>query len=563
MRANPRVRPPASLWVKALDTGRWGRDCAATFSLSEVMAESTVEPVTQAVPVPKRVFGRSFWTLNTIEMWERLAYYNLRVMAPIYIMQADNPGGLHLTAAEKGSIYAWWAAFQSLLPIVTGGFADRFGYKRTLGFSITLMMIGYVLIALMRDLSYLSNYWSFFIAVMTLATGTAFFKPSIQGSLAHNLTKENSSVGWGIFYWVVNVGAFIGHYLPSILLTLSAALPGVLQAEPNSKEAWRNLFLASAVFTSFNLLLLITLKDVSSGASKTESVWQVLKRTLTHILEPRLLSWMAIMSCFWLMMFQLWDLQPNFIADWVDSGPLAAGLTWLPDAVYRALVEQTPRGPMIPQQVILSANAFFIILGVIGVAWLTRRMRTLSAMLVGMLLATAGVLIAGWTASAYILIFGILFFSLGEMMTGPKKSEYLALIAPPGKKGLYLGYVNIPVGVGVYAGSKIAGYVYGHYGEKAVLALKYLAEKTPFGQAAGWNGDVTALESVLGVKRTEAMLKLQEVTGLDAVAATRLLWDTYHPNVKVWVPFALVGVVAAVALWIFGRMAKRWADMNA
>ena len=394
-------------------------------------------------------------------------------------------------------------------------------------------------------------------------TGTAFFKPSIQGSLAHNLTKENSSVGWGIFYWVVNVGAFIGHYLPSILLTLSAALPGVLQAEPNSKEAWRNLFLASAVFTSFNLLLLITLKDVPSGASKTESVWQVLKRTLTNIMEPRLLAWMAIMSCFWLMMFQLWDLQPNFIADWVDSGPMAAALTWLPDPVYRALVEQTPRGPMIPQQVILSANAFFIILGVIGVAWLTRRMRTLSAMLIGMLLATAGVLIAGWTASAYILIFGILFFSLGEMMTGPKKSEYLALIAPPGKKGLYLGYVNIPVGVGVYAGSKIAGYVYGHYGEKAVLALKYLAEKTPFGQAAGWNGDVTALESVLGVKRTEAMIKLQEVTGLDAVAATQLLWDTYHPNVKVWVPFALVGVVAAIALWVFGRMARRWADMNA
>ena len=86
-------------------------------------------------PAKKRVFGRTFWTLNTIEMWERLAFYNLRVMAPIYIMQADNPGGLHLTAADKGIIYAWWAAFQSLLPMVTGGFADRFGYKRTLGFA--------------------------------------------------------------------------------------------------------------------------------------------------------------------------------------------------------------------------------------------------------------------------------------------------------------------------------------------------------------------------------------------------------------------------------------------
>ena len=88
------------------------------------------------------------------------------------------------------------------------------------------------MIAFMRDLGGMSNFWAFFIAIMTLATGTAFFKPSIQGSLAHSLTRENSSVGWGIFYWVVNVGAFVGHYLPSILLTLSATLPGILHAEP-------------------------------------------------------------------------------------------------------------------------------------------------------------------------------------------------------------------------------------------------------------------------------------------------------------------------------------------
>jgi hypothetical protein len=109
------------------------------------------------------------------------------------------------------------------------------------------------------------------------------------------------------------------------------------------------------------------------------------------------------------------------------------------------------------------------------------------------------------------------------MMTGPKTNEYLALIAPPGKKGLYLGYANIPIGVGVYVGSTIAGYVYGHCGEKAVLALHYLAEKTPWGQGARWDGNVGTLETVLGVSRTGAMAMLQEVTGLDPVAATRLL----------------------------------------
>jgi proton-dependent oligopeptide transporter, POT family len=524
---------------------------------------STPSAKTAATSAEKPRFGRVFWTLNTIEMWERLAFYNLRVMAPIYIMQADNPGGLHLTAADKGTIYAWWAAFQSLLPIVTGGYADRFGYKRTLAFAISLMMAGYLMIAFLRDVPFVSNYWGFFSGILVLATGTAFFKPSIQGSLAHNLTKANSSVGWGVFYWVVNVGAFIGHYLPAILLGLSIFLPGPFNAAVNSKGAWRNLFLASAFFTSFNLVLLLVCKDTPSGASKTETVLHVLARTLRNVCEPRLVAWLAIMSCFWLMMFQLWDLQPNFIADWVDSRPMAKQLRWLPEIVQRALVEQTPRGPMIPQQVLLSANSFFIILGVVGVAWITRKMRTLTAMLFGMMLATVGVLIAGLTASAWILVLGILFFSLGEMATGPKKSEYLALIAPPGKKGLYLGYVNIPVGVGVYAGSTIAGYVYGHYGEKAVLALRYLAEKTPFGRAKGWDGDITTLETALGTTRTEAMVKLQEITGLDPVAATQLLWNTYHPQLHVWIPFAIVGVIAAAALWIFGRMARRWSDMNA
>src|SRR5213082_917486 len=104
---------------------------------------TTPESAKPPAPAKPRVFGRVFWTLNTIEMWERLAFYNLRVMAPIYIMQADDLGGLKLTAGQKGTIYAWWAVFQSLLPIATGGFADRFGYKRVMAFAISTIMLGY------------------------------------------------------------------------------------------------------------------------------------------------------------------------------------------------------------------------------------------------------------------------------------------------------------------------------------------------------------------------------------------------------------------------------------
>lgn len=538
---------------------------------------ATVTAAGVATPAPATTasFPPSFWILNTIEMFERLAFFTFRVVAPIYIMQANDPGGLHLTASQKGTIYAWWAVFQSILPIVTGGIADRYGYKRTLMFAFALMTSGYLGAAFLRDVVWInssdpalalahSNFYTLFISILVLATGTAFFKPALQGSLAQNLTKANSSLGWGIFYMVVNIGGLIGPFVSTYLLAKPPADSGLSPEEliAFGKTAWRNLLLAAAAFAAFNFLLLLVLKDVPSGANKSESLFTVLERTIVNFFEPRLLVWILIMSGFWLMMYQLWDLQPNFIADWVDSGPIARSLQWMPLAVQSMFIEHTPSGPQIPQQILLNANAAFIILLMVPIAWATRKMRTLSAMIIGMITATIGIVVAGWTMSGWVLLLGILLFSLGEMTTGPKKNEYLGLIAPPGKKGLYLGYVNIPVGIGVGVGSTIAAYLYGNFGEKATLALKYLVQKTPLGAGRNWDGDVHSLEKLLDIKRTDAMTRLQEVMNLDPSAATQLLWDTYNPQ-YIWLAFAAVGVICTVALTIFAQMAKRWNDMNA
>ncbi|MDP8205419.1 MAG: MFS transporter [Candidatus Electryonea clarkiae] len=486
-------------------------------------------------------FPWGYWMLNGIEMWERMAYFAVRSVVAVYIMQADDPNGLHFTAFQKGQIYAWWFVFQSVLPMITGGYADRYGYKKTLFFSVSMNIAGYILMAYMR------SYWGFFFGVMVLATGTAFFKPSLQGSLAQNLTKKNSSVGWGIFYWVVNIGAFAGPFLAGYL---------------RHEHSWRHLFIASAVITSLNYLMLFTFKDFPSGADKTLNPLQVFVRTMRNIFEPRLITWLLIMSCFWLMMYQLWDLHPNFLTDWNDSGSIAdlfRKLPFIPDG----WAIQTDRGLQVPQEYLLNVNAGFIILLMIPVAWMVRKLRTLEAMAIGMSVAMFGILVAGFTASGSVFVLGVILFSLGEMLTGPKKNEYLGLIAPPGKKALYLGYVNIPVGIGGWTGSILAGFVYGRWGEKAVLAQKYLLQHTPMGEGKTWSGNPDQLTELLNVTRTESFLKLQEVTGLDAVEATKMLWDLYNPQYYVWTPFAVIGFFAVIALIIFAKMAKRWSDMNA
>ncbi len=500
-----------------------------------------------------RTFGRTFWTLNGIELWERLAYFGMRSVVPVYIMQADNPGGLHFTAADKGIIYLFWFLFQSVLPMFTGGYADRYGYKKTLFVSVTMNIIGYLMMANFR------TFPGFFSGVLVLASGTALFKPSLQGSLAQNLTKEKSSVGWGFFYWVVNIGAAIGPFMADAVLTsVYTHHPGSIFygifGEVYSRASWRALFTASAAITALNYVMLMTYKDVPSGAAKDQNPLQVFIITIKNIFEPRLIAWLLIMSCFWLMMYQVWDLHPNFLEDWVDSSDIARHVPWK---------YETNRGVMVPQHIMLNVNALWIILFMVPISWMVRKMRVLQCMVFGMALATAGTMVSGFTNVGGVFLLGIVLFSTGEMMTGPKKNEYLGLIAPPGKKGLYLGYVNIPVGIGGGFGATLAGWLYGHYGEKATLALKYLCQYTDYLGDKVWDGKISTLETVTGVPRTEAMQKMIEYTGMDPVTATQTLWDIYNPQYHVWIPFAAIGVFAIVALVIFSQMAKKWSDMDA
>ena len=294
--------------------------------------------------------GRTFWTLNTIEMWERLAFYNLRVMVPIYIMQADNPGGLHLTAAGQGH-HLRLVGDLSVAPARSSpaGYADRFGYKSTLAFAI-----GHddrLSDDRLDGVPFISNYWGFFLAILSLATGTAFFKPSIQGSLAHNLTKDEllgragaSSTGWSTSARSSGISSSLSPKGGPRRPATNPPRPGATCSSPPRSSPPSTSCCCSPSRTC------------PRGASTRPKACSGAEAHARRTSSSRACSrGMVIMSCFWLMMYQLWDLQPNFIADWVDSsrwrGPRLAA------RVRPHGGGAPPAARMIPQQVLLSLNA--------------------------------------------------------------------------------------------------------------------------------------------------------------------------------------------------------------
>ena len=362
-----------------------------------------------------------FWAANLMEMVERLAYYGVRVVIPIYIAQADEIGGLHFSQVDKGFIFMWWALVQSALPVFTGGLADRYGYKPQIVVAVLLKGLGYLMMATQR------TFWPFLAGCLLLAAGTATFKPPIQGTFVKTLTPRTSGVGWGFFYMVVNIGGFLGPPLAHFL----------------GGYSWPTVFYGCALLVSLNLLWLLTYRRVESGADKSTGVWQVAVTTARQLWDARLIAFLLIVSVFWAEFTQLWDMLPNFIVDWVDSASLARHL---PEFM---LSRDWSRGPQLAQEWVINLNPLLIILCVAPLSWyVNRQMRRLTSIFCGFIIVSLAVYITGSSRSIYICLGGIACFSVGEMLCSPKIQEYLGVIAPSDQKALYMGYANIPSAIG-------------------------------------------------------------------------------------------------------------------
>ncbi len=491
--------------------------------------------------------SRVFWIANTMEMVERLAYYGLRTVLPIYMVLSVAQGGPEFDHVQKGQIFAWWAAMQSFLPVFTGGYADRYGYKLTVGVAIAVKVLGYLIMAFAVDIGaaltggasgaipgHPTVYWTFLVGALFLAAGTAIFKPGLQGILAVQLSKDNASLGWALFYQLVNVGGFLGPYLASAMRLL----------------AWKWVFVSCAVIVCVNYLLLLTFpepdKEVGAEAEGEDSggfLW-TLWTSFIGICEPRLMSFLVVFSGFWMMFYQLFDLLPNFITDWVDSSAVLDALVRPVFALFGAGVPEEWAG-QVPAEQLINLNAGMIMLLAFALGYVTGKVRSMTAMIVGILISAAAIAGLGVSFSGWYVLAAIALFSIGEMWASPTKMRYFASIAPPGKKGLYLGYVNATTGIGWFIGSLVAGELYQTGGDPTVLGRKWLSSEgglTP--DAAG------------ALMKDDVLPRMAEVAGTDLLGAQTMLWDLYDPQL-IWFRFAVIGLVSMVGLIVFDQIARR------
>jgi dipeptide/tripeptide permease len=468
-------------------------------------------------------FPRAFWVSNIIELFERWAWYGFYMAFALYLVGSKETGALGMTSAQKGTIMGVGTWILYLLPLFTGAISDRVGYKKMLIISFTMYIVGYFMIG------YYSSFATIFASYIFLAVAGATFKPIISAMISKTTTKETSSIGFGIFYMMVNIGAFIGPFIAGAVYDIS----------------WNYVFYISMAAISINyFFVFFFFKEPGRDSEKLiEPIGTTIKQALRNIVitlsNGKYVLFLLIMVAFWTAFNQLYYTLPIFIDDWVSTSNLYNGLhsiwPWLATKIGTA--EGT-----ISAVTIVSMDAFFIITLQVIISGIVMRFRPLNSIISGILILSIGLVFMFATNNGYYAILGLLIFGIGEMASSPKFTEYVGSIAPPDKKALFMGTSYLPLAFGHLAAGWLSGDIYDTRAGKFSLLKKEVTQR---------GLEIPEVSDTF--TQTDYSNMAGDLMGMDKTQLTQYLWETHHPQ-NIWMLYVGIAVGAAVVLFLYDRL---------
>ncbi|MCQ2349916.1 MAG: MFS transporter [Paludibacteraceae bacterium] len=450
----------------------------------------------------KQTFSPAFWTANISELLERMAFYAMFVVITLYLSNT-----LGFNDIQASMISGIFSAGLYFLPMFTGAYADKIGYRRSLIVAFGLLAIGYLLMALFplameheglveygdktifHGLEQQQVRWLVLPIMLVIMVGGSFIKSIISASVARETTTENRARGYSIYYMLVNIGSFSGKSL----------IDPLRQVIGERAYLYINFFSALLCVGAMLAIFFFYRSVNAAGDGKNaREVWQGLLKVCTN---GRLMVLILIVTGFWMVQQQLYATMPKYVIRMAGEG---AKPGW-----------------------IANVNPLFVVLCVNLITKMMAKRTAPMSMAIGMFLIplsamtmACGNLIHtelpfGIHPITLMLVLGIIIQALAECFISPRYLEYFSLQAPKGQEALYLGFSNLDSFL-----SSILG-----FGLSGILLTKFCPDPALFETHEAW------------------------------LAASE------HAH-YIWFCFAGVGMISAVALLIFAKVTARKDQKN-
>ncbi len=375
----------------------------------------------------KYKFSKIYWTANTVELFERAAYYAVFIAITLYLTNVV--GFNDVWAAWISGVFS---AGLYLLPPFTGAFADRIGFRKAIILAFALLTLGYFSLGAFP-------YKAIVIpSLLIVMIGGSLIKPVITGTIAKTTSEETRAKGYSIFYSIVNIGAFLGKTF-AFPLRIYLGLQSI------------NFYSALMTFIALIVVYVIYKNFDESEVKRTfREVLQGFKRVFTNL---RLITLILIVSGFWIIQSQLYATMPKYVTRTV-------GVTASPEWIA-------------------NVNPFVVMISVVWITSITKKIKAVTSMNIGMFIMPFSALLM---ASSYwlqnitgesvnffgvfsahpitvMMIIGIIFQGIAECFISPRYLEYFSLQAPKGQEGLYIGFGYLYSFFANILGFGISGYL--------------------------------------------------------------------------------------------------------
>ena len=375
----------------------------------------------------RRGFSRTFWVANVLELFERFAYYGSKAILAVYIAEQVGLG------PEAATLFV--GTFNTalyFLPVLAGPVVDRYGFKRSLmacfaGFSVGYLLIGLAGLPVGQPLveAVGPRLW-LVLAFLVTAIGGSLIKPSIVGTVARTTTKESASLGYSIYYTLVNIGGAIGPML-AMLVRQNVGISYVL--------VMSSLTSLALILGTF---LLYEDPPRPADAPPPNSMLKVLGDMVTVFKNLRFMTFLVIFSGFWAMFWHVFYALPFYVRDYLKFERF---------------------------EIIETVDAWTIILVTVPITALAKKLKPLTAMVVGFALATSCWFVMAGFPTVWMTVAAIVLFALGEAIQSPRYYEYVANLAPSDQVGTYMGFAFLPIAIGTFIAGWSSGYLVKHYVE--------------------------------------------------------------------------------------------------
>jgi len=374
-------------------------------------------------------FEPSFWVANFTEIFERVAYYGTTAVLAIYLNEQ-----LHFSSELTGWLVGTFGLVVWFLPILGGTLADRFGFRRALMFAYLIMTVGYFLLGSLSAPWMLpirhafGDKWLVLTILMIPALGPGVVKPCVAGTTARASSENVRSIGYSIYYTLVNIGGAVGP-LVAFLVRKQLGL------------GMENVFRVSAgsVFLMFWVTLFFYREPEKDMERKVTSVWEALKNVYIVLTNLRFVAFLVIFSGFFIVFWQEFISLPLFIRNFVNS---------------KADVD-----------LLLSVDPTVVICFQILITFITRKTTAFKAMAAGLLISSLAWIILAIHPTVLAAVVALVFVAIGEITQVSRYYEYVSRLAPAGQQGLYMGCAFLPIALGYFIAGPLGGYLVHYYGD--------------------------------------------------------------------------------------------------